>query len=204
VLSGRLYDPLVGTHILVGVALAIVLSALARAGMVWNGGQPLSTVVTEPSMAVLSGGRHLAAQLALYAGDVLTKSMTVLFLVFFLRLLLRRTDLAGIAATLLMTAAFAGSGSGDPVTRVALMGTGAAAMMIVLARFGFLTLLTAAFSASVLTEFPVTYKVSAWYSTASFTALAVVVALALFGFYAATAGTRESMRTRSPLRQARA
>ena len=79
--------------------------------------------------------------------------------------------------------------------RASVMGTGTAVMMVVLARFGLLPLVAAALATAVLSEFPVTYKVSAWYSAASFTALAVVMALAIFGFYAATVTTRKSMRT---------
>jgi hypothetical protein len=193
VLAGRWYDPLVGTHILIGIAPAILLSALARAGTVWNGGQHLSTVVTEPSVTALLGGRHIVAQLALGVSDRLLQSMTVLFFVFLLRLVLRRTDLAGIATAVLLTAVFAGTGAGDPVIRTALMATGTGLMVAGLARFGFVTLVAAALTSVFLTEFPITYKVSAWYSAASFTALGLVMGLAIFAFYAATVTTRKSM-----------
>ena len=141
-------------------------------------------------MAALLGGRHMAAQIAYYMREVLAKCMMLLFVVVFLKLL-RRTDLAGIAATLLLTGAFAGTGSGDPVIRVAVIGTGVAVVMVVLARFGLLALIAATLVTSILSEFPITYKVSAWYSTASFTALAIVMALAMFAFYTATANTRD-------------
>ena len=75
------------------------------------------------------------------------------------------------------------------------MGTWVAMMMVVLARFGLLALIAANLVISILSEFPVTYKLSTWYSTASFTALAIVMALAMFAFYTATANTRRSMRT---------
>jgi hypothetical protein len=193
-LSGRVYDPLVGTHILIGIAVAIGLSALARVGTAWNGGHHLSNMVGEPAVLVLLGGRHMAAHFTFYVSDLLTKCMTVLFLLFLLKVLLRRTELAVAAATLLLTAAFAGAATGDPLIRAALMLTGTGLMMTGLARFGFLAFTVAALATSILTEFPVTYRISAWYSTASFTALAVVIALTVFGFFAATVSTRRAAR----------
>jgi hypothetical protein len=166
------------------------VSALARVGMALNGGRDLSTTLGQPSVLALLGGRHMAAQFPFYISDVLVKCMTVLFLVFLFKVLLRSTGLTVTAATLLMTAAFAGTGTGDPVIRTTLVLTGTALMMAGLARFGFLSFVVASLATSVLTEFPVTYRISAWYSTASFTALAVVIALAVFGFFAATVSTR--------------
>jgi serine/threonine-protein kinase len=194
VLSGRIYDPLVGKHILVGVAIAVSMAAIARVGMTLNGGRHLSTTVGEPSVLILLGGRHMASQLSFYVSDLLTKSMTVLFLVFLLKVLLRNTGIAIIAATLLMTAAFAGTGTGDPVVRAAVMGTGTALMMTGLARFGFLPIVVGALATSMLVESPVTYRISAWYSSVSFTVLAITIALTLFGFFAATVSTRRTGR----------
>jgi len=195
VLSGRVYDPLVGTHILIGVAIAIGVSALARVGMALNGGRHFSNTIGEPSVLVLLGGRYMAAQFPFYVSDLLLKCMTVLFLVFLFKVLLRNTGLTVTAATLLMTAAFAGTGTGDPVLRAAVVLTGTALMMTGLTRFGFLSFAVASLATTVLTEIPITYRISAWYSTASFTALAVVIALAVFGFFAATVSTRRTART---------
>jgi hypothetical protein len=74
------------------------------------------------------------------------------------------------------------------------MGSGTALLVAGLARFGLLTITVGALATSILTGFPVTYRISAWYSTASFAALAVVAVLAIFGFFAATVSTRQAMR----------
>ena len=159
VLSGRVYDPLVGTHVLIGVALAIGVSALSRVAMVWNGGH-LSTILGNRPWLPCGRQTH-GGPVSFYISDGLAGCMTVLFLVFLFKVLLRNTGLTVAAATLLMTAAFAGTGTGDPVIRAALVLTGTALMMTGLARFGFLSFVVASLATAVLTEFPVTYRFTA-------------------------------------------
>jgi hypothetical protein len=165
----------------------------ARVGMALNDGNYLSTTTAEPSVLALLGGRFMAAQFAFYLSDLLTKSMTVLFLLFLVKLLLRHTGVAVAVTSVLMTTAFAGTGTGDPVIRAVVMGSGTALLVTGLARFGLLTIAVGALGTSILIGFPVTYRISAWYSTASYAALAAVTALAVFGFFASTAGARPKL-----------
>ena len=113
VLSGRVYDPLVGTHVLIGVALAIGVSALARVGMALNGGRDLSTTLGQPSVLALLGGRQWRPSFPLHQRRA-REVHDLLFLVFLFKVLLRNTGLTVAAATLLMTAAFAGTGKAIP------------------------------------------------------------------------------------------
>jgi uncharacterized membrane protein YedE/YeeE len=61
-------------------------------------------------------------------------------------------------------------------------------LTIVAVRFGLLALVVARFAWGILETMPLTLDVSHWSAAASNWTLAVLIGLALFGFYAARAG----------------
>jgi len=64
----------------------------------------------------------------------------------------------------------------------------AALLLLALVRGGLLSLVVALFVMFSLLEVPLTLDVSSWYATRSFPVVAVVVALAVYGFRTALAG----------------
>jgi hypothetical protein len=101
----------------------------------------------------------------------------------------RRNGIALCLAVSLLTLVVMSGGEGNPAISAAVVGTQMACCVSVLMRFGLLALATAVFSASLLTEFPITTDLSSWYFGISTAALLVVLSLAASGFQAATAGT---------------
>jgi hypothetical protein len=62
------------------------------------------------------------------------------------------------------------------------------AATLVLLRFGLLALVVGGFADNLATNMPLTLRLSAWWATPAALSLALLVGLALFGFYAARAG----------------
>jgi len=61
-------------------------------------------------------------------------------------------------------------------------------IVVVLKRFGLLVLVTGLVAQNVLIVFPVTTHLSRWYAPPALTGLAVIAALAFYGFHTARAG----------------
>jgi hypothetical protein len=60
------------------------------------------------------------------------------------------------------------------------------AAMFVLVRFGLLALVVGSFADNVVTNMPMTLRLSAWWATPAALSLFMLIGLAAFGFYAAT------------------
>jgi hypothetical protein len=196
VVAGRIRDPLVGAHTLIGVALGTGTALLYEVGLLWNQGIRLSAVIGVPSVTALLGGRHIVQQLVFYLDDAISKAMIVLFLIFVLRLVVRSGGVATALCVTIMTFAAISwtppgvteTGSRDPVVLAVVIGTGAALVIFALTRFGLLTTVTAILTLSILTEFPVTADLSSWYFGTAITGLIAVLAMAAYSYHTAVAG----------------
>ena len=196
VLAGRVRDPLVGSHILIGVVLGTGTALLHQVGLQWNQGIRLSAVVGVPSVTALVGGRHIAQQLVFYLDDAISKAMIVLFLIFFLRLVVRKDGLAAVLCVTILTFAAMSwtppgvteTGSRNPVVLAVIIGTGAALLIAALLRFGLLTIITAIPTISILTEFPVTSDLLSWYLGTTVTGFMAVLTIAAYSYHTAVAG----------------
>jgi hypothetical protein len=60
--------------------------------------------------------------------------------------------------------------------------------LLLLIRFGVLSATVASFVASILTQFPLTTHISAWYSGPTLLAVSAVLALVIWSFHVALAG----------------
>ena len=65
-----------------------------------------------------------------------------------------------------------------------------AALLVVLMRFGLLAVMAATFCMLLLSAFPVTSNLGAWYVEASYFALAIAAGMAIFGFITSLGGRR--------------
>jgi serine/threonine-protein kinase len=199
-LDGRFTDPLVGRDILIGVLWGVgnrlldqgyQLSAEALGSAVQisdvNGGPPI-----DQTLVGLVSARHALSNLVAFVGAALLLNLGYIVFLLLCRVVSRRTGLA-VAIFLLTTVTAAFPAGGDwrlfVVYALALGG----ANLVGLFRFGLLTLVVGQFVVLVLTCFPLTLHASAWYSGRTVLALAVVGALAVYGFRVAST-TRRSAR----------
>jgi serine/threonine-protein kinase len=187
VLAGRVRDPLVGGHVLVGIAAGVGIALLAelRLALVDMHG-PMQVWLVELGLALPRWFNALAnasgEALALFLGFLL------------LRIVVRRTWIA--AAIAVAVAALSGSGSFQPspaIDATAQFLSGLiflATSLVFLAvsiRFGILAL-TAALVYGQIAQTPLTADFSAWYAPVGLLHLGFYVAIAVWSFHVSLGG----------------
>jgi hypothetical protein len=133
-----------------------------------------------------------------YSDDAVSKAMTQLFLIFVLRLIVRRVGVAVALTTLILTflgMSWTPPGSAEAVSRnfvIPAIVIGAAVTLVIsaLTRFGLLTTVVAILTASILTEFPITADLGSWYFGTGITGWIAVLASAVYAYHTAVAGRR--------------
>jgi len=186
-LAGKFRDPLVGHDLLVGTlygaALVLlegsdnfILPLLGKLPPTPNIGQTESLLGVRVAIAILLGN---IVFWVLYA-------LGVFFVIFLLRLALRRDWLASIVAVILFSVPNLGGEypAIDFVFSVVIWFS----ILLVLKRFGLLVLVTGLVVQNVLILFPVTSHLSRWYAAPAMTGLAFFAVLAFYGFHTARAG----------------
>jgi hypothetical protein len=183
VLAGQFRDPVVGRDVLIGALTGISWTfffyqlreaVIARFGLPPNPGSFLSLVS-------LLGARFGASGILDDLVRAVFWALAMFFLLFLLRLVLRKEWLAAAAVvsifvvlelarseTLLLDAAFFILGYGSVV--------------FVLIRFGLVAYAVAFFVLQTLTDEPITGYLAAWYAPSGILAIALVAALAIYGF----------------------
>src|SRR5262249_14828687 len=137
-------------------------------------------------------GIHFAVSTAINLFSIaIIQSVYILFVLFLLRVLLRRQWLAaGVSVLLLMVANF------NMPTIVSLPATvftiviPAILTTLVTLRFGLLALTALIFASSLLAFFPLTLNFSAWYVGIGLMAPLTILALAVFAFYTSLGGQK--------------
>jgi serine/threonine-protein kinase len=184
-LSGQLRDPLVGRDILVGVILGVIWILVFQLRYI-----PMMRLGAAPplfSSDALTGGRvALGAWLYQWPQSIQT-TLVFFFLLFGLKVLLRKEWIAGIALVAIFALPRGFSSTYAAVEVPAQILVYAIAVIIVL-RFGFVPLACAVFTINLMANVPFSTDFSAWYMTTSILALLSVVALAAWGFYHSLGG----------------
>lgn len=188
VLGGKLRDPLAGGDVLIGVAFGLVWVLLIQtAGLI---GQGLGWLPDSGGLSVLAGIRYLAGSFLGNVAGGITFAFSTFFLMFLLRLILRKDWLAGVsfvAIFVLLRSLGASESLGIVIPMMTMMYT---IFVVLLLRYGIVPLIVGIFTADFLANAPVTLNFSAWYFASSLLALLAVLAVALYGFRCATAGKR--------------
>ncbi|HMH42398.1 MAG TPA: protein kinase [Pyrinomonadaceae bacterium] len=186
-ISSDIRDPLVGRDIMLGVLVGIGIEVLS---IVWLlsprlFGLPTPVNVVDPT--TLSG---LRGQLGRMAGGLLEAplvSLSTLFVLLLLSVILRRDWLATIAGWLLLIPLTIFSGD-NPWLDIFFTALCAAIFILGLMRFGLLTAVFTFFSFSVLDALPVTTNFSAWFAGATFLVVVILLGLELYGAFTTVGG----------------
>jgi serine/threonine-protein kinase len=187
-IAGRLRDPLVGRDILIGglcgIAIAVI-DPLYHLLPAWLGLPPQAPHPIVPGM--LLDVRHLIGGTLGALAFGISQVLFLCFVLVLLRILLRRQWLAATVFFLFGTFTLA-TGAGNPYVNLLYAAALSGIVTFTLIRFGLLAAVVAQFLSSLLLDFPLTFDFSAWYAVNSLFGLAIVAALAIYGFYVSLAG----------------
>jgi hypothetical protein len=178
-------DPLVGRDILFGAGIGCLVALIEATAIALHGQgvEPLT-----PVLAPLLGLRPLiGAALDSFTGSFFDP-VIMLFLLFVLRVILRKEWLAATACILLVAAVFHGIEIVNPwidVPAVLLLST---LNIVVLLRYGMLALMVVDVISAFLLGLPRTFDLSAWYAAIGLAPLVAVALIAVFGFRTSLAG----------------
>jgi hypothetical protein len=195
-LSGGFRDPLVGGHLLFGVASGIGLglihsgARLAAEHYALTSVQLLSAAYSSNANLLFLDTRGLAGGLLIELINRFLAGLALTFLFMWLRVLLRRQWLA--AAALILLYALFGLGLGGGGIRSGIFGANAilfsALFAATLLRFGgLLPTIVSFFVGNDLTD-PLVADFSTWYASTTVFVMVVVLALTAYAFHTAVAG----------------
>ncbi|MCH8148935.1 MAG: hypothetical protein IH987_13310 [Planctomycetes bacterium] len=198
VLSGRVRDRLVGEHVLVGVCVgcfwALILAG-ERAFVDAMGWTPRHSVISDHFGNKLLGAR---AALAGYLDAIPLSIVYGLLLVLVLtaaKVYVRRPRWAA-ALSILLLLPLVLPRAAHRWTMWVVAGAGVAGVAVwVITRFGLLSLTIAFFVMHVLNTTPITIDPSMWYAEATFCTSMIVIAITVFGYWAARRQPIAELRT---------
>jgi serine/threonine-protein kinase len=191
VVIGSWRDPLVGRDLLIGSTAGVAVTCLIRletSAPSWFG-YPEGRLVLSPIDSLLGPLSFVNTLLQVFAAGTLFLGLVGIFLLFFLRILLR-SDLAAfvvwVAIQTVVRSSFGAAGVsnvlGGPIAIVGVIAVLENVLLfLVLKRFGLVAFMTTLFTLGIFASFPITLQTSAWYAGYGYAALAVVGAIALYG-----------------------
>ena len=184
-LSGRVRDPLVGSHLLIGTACGLGLTiwlTLKIAVLLSQG------LVTQQNWQMLQGpGWALSALLWTLIWLSVTKVLAI-FVLFLLARVIFRRDWAATVAVVLLANSLPVLENSRPIIEMAFEIPAAALSVWLLFRIGVLPAVVAFFVAEALVYSPLTTNLSAWYAGPTLLVLGTVLTLAIWSFSVALAG----------------
>jgi serine/threonine-protein kinase len=184
-LAGRFRDPLLGRDVLIGILAACgywMVSILVSFLFLSNG----SLIGIHPDS--LLDARHNLWLLTFSVLNGLIASIFVLLLFFLLRIILRRQWLATVGL-ILFCGLLSQLLAPEEISAAIIFLWWCVAIFLVL-RFGLVAACLYYFAGYMLTSYPITSNLSAWYSTSGLFAIAVLLLLAGFAFYTSLGGQK--------------
>ena len=190
-MSGRVRDPLVGSHILLGAAVGILFALLAvveRFVPGWLGWAP-PTPSTNPALHTLATARWAAAGFLDLVLPTIVIPMFILFLLVLFRVLLRKQWLAiGVFVVLFSTL--------NALTAdyfwisFAYWVVGHSIFVFALFRYGIVAVSSSVFFATLASGSPLFLDLSLWYAGGPLFGLVLAVGMVVYAFYTSLAGRR--------------
>jgi serine/threonine-protein kinase len=184
-LEGRLRDPLVGRHMLVGAmaGVAVSLAGLLPQAARWVGQPP--PVPIAYGLDSVGGIQHFLALFFLVFQSSMIVPVMLLLGFMLLRVLLRRAWLAAVALMAVVPGALllVGAPPVDVAVQAASFGIG----LFVLTRWGLFAMLTLVVFSS-WDSFPLTLDTSSWYFPWSVVTMLIFAGVAVYGFVISLGG----------------
>jgi hypothetical protein len=192
-MSGYVRDPRVGRDVLIGCVSAILLSLNDAISYVLPPlvGRAPAIPLFQSRVSTLAGTAALSTTLFDLIVSGIFAAMFIVLGYVLLRLALRRVAWAIAAAVVLFALVQAPqvlSSTGPVWMAIAKQAVVIAFVTTMVVRYGLLVSAVAAAVGNILEEIPMTVSLGHWTATTSNLAIAVVLAIVLFGFYASRAG----------------
>ncbi len=186
-MAGQVRDPLVGRDtlygVLLGVSWALIFSIFYLLRMRAGDAPALGTT------DYLLGARHVIGSWLWHLAVSVQGILLFFFVMFVLRVILRKPWLAALAFVAVWTAIKA-VGSHHVLIDVTTFAAIYAIAAFVVLRFGFIALGIGMFTVDLLLNIPITTNLSSWYMGGSLFVLLTVVGLAVWGCYTSLAGQK--------------
>ena len=190
-LSGRAQDPLVGSHVLAGLAYAVVMCLMIAA---LNYGLRASGEAPDFPLAFnIDALRGVADTLRILLDRFVSSvasGMAWALLFVGARALLRRQWLAAVAICLVISLPDALQGGTPPLVAIPLTMLLFGVFVLALVREGLLTLITTVFAVGLLANVPQTLELGEWFATPAKVVLVSFLVLCAWSARAALAGAR--------------
>ncbi len=195
-LAGDYRDPRVGRDLLFGFAAAIAMMLL-----VYSVNQLYSWIAAPPggrpaigppyggveTLRLLSGARAIVVGVLGSLSTHIVTSFIYCYVLFLVRVLLRKTWLTVIFCVLFFTLTMTGATGNFSAISFLVLGLAACIDLLVIFRFGLLALMASVFFYNILYLFPIATS-SAWYSAIGIAGLLLLLALPIFAFYTSLGG----------------
>ena len=186
-LAGRVRDPLLGRDVLTGVLLGLLWAAIFGAYLVVIR-RLGATPIIGPTEYLLGGRRLFATWLGHVVSSIET-TLAFFFMLFLLRVLLRKPFLAAAAFVALLTAPRLLASTYTAALAPTVIAVYAIAAIAVV-RFGLVTLAAGIWTVDLLLSVPVTADPSAWYAGSTAFVYLSILGLAAYGFWTSLGGRR--------------
>jgi hypothetical protein len=189
-LSGDWRDVLIGRDVLLGCAAGVALASLwllLPVSPTWVGRPEWNLDLSVPPSGTVT---FLGSVLLHFRFSAVTLSLLLLFVLFFLRVLLRNTWIAGVVWMWIVSAPYSQGSVRGGWVEVLLSVAVTLLMLAVLLRFGLLTFCVALFVGILLRNSSMTFDSSVWYSGVTYGVFVIVAAISLYGFRASLGGRR--------------
>jgi hypothetical protein len=189
-LAGELRDPLVGRDLLIGAVYGVLIFVVeASDNFLLPLFGKLPPIPGGVSTESLLGLRHALAQVLLYVLGQTIVSLGIFFMLFVLQRILRSAWIAAVVVAVAGTLLSLGNDSSEyPLISAVFLVVLFLSFLLVLKRFGLLTLVVGLVVQQVLLIFPATIHLSRWYAAPSLAGMTAIAALTIYGFRTALAG----------------
>jgi hypothetical protein len=189
VLTGRWRDPIVGRDVLFGTGLTVCWLIIDRLTDLW--GQAHGTTPNVGNLAYLDGFKGALGVIISAIPNNIRATLMLFFILFVMRALLRKLWLTGVVYVLFWSVqVYFQNRSTIAVPQAVEAALVYTLVVVVVLRFGLLSLAVGTFLAEVLGGLPLTLNPSAWYFSTSIAVFAGALALVVWAFYTSMAGRR--------------
>ena len=188
VVSGKLRDPLVGRHLLIGIFAGAVIALMTRLMILaptWFAMPALTPI--RAYFTVLTHIKHLGFMTLSAVRDAVSAPFMLLFLLFLLQAFFRKRwiALAILICVLALTAPYLSGENLAIELSFSLVLT--ALVVFTLLRFGVLAMSAVWFTGQMLGAAPITLNTSVWYFDRSLLVLMLMIGLAIYAFWVSLA-----------------